>query len=155
MRVPLLPSALGLLLLSAACSAGSGRIADDRASDEERARRSALTVLEGDRLESAIQSGASIAQILSTRVPSLRYVRNPALATNCPVFVLRGNSSIQQVTQPDYYIDNSRANDSCVLLTLSAQELRAIEVYAAGASPVGFPMRSNTGGAVVLRTRIR
>lgn len=143
------------MLLAGACAAGSSQLAEDRATDEERARRSALTVLDGDRLESAIQSGQSIAQIL-TRVPSLRYVRSTSPGSGaCPVFVLRGNSSIQTVTEPDYYVDHSRANDSCILMSLSARELRAIEVYAAGAAPVGLAMRSNTGGAVVLRTRVR
>jgi hypothetical protein len=144
-----------VVVLAAACAGGTRNLETDRASDEARAQRSALTVLEGDQLDAAIQSGASIPQILSSRVPSLRFVRNPPLTTNCPVFVLRGNSSITQISEPDYYVDSSRANDSCILLSLSARELRAIEVYSAGASPVGMALRSNTGGTVVLRTRIR
>ncbi len=144
-----------LLVLSvAACGAKSGPLPLSRETDEERARQSALTVIEGDRLQAAIESGATIPEILSTRVPSLRKVYASNLATECPVFVLRGNASITQITVPDIYVDNSRANDSCVLYTLVAQQLRAIEVYASGAAPVGIAMRANTGGAIVLRTKV-
>jgi hypothetical protein len=146
---------LAAACLTLSCTGNVNRLQDDRATDEARAQRSALTVLDGEQLEAAIATGASIPQILSTRISSLRIVREPSLGSNCPVFVLRGNSSIQQVTQPDYYVDHTRANDSCILMTLSASEVRAIEVYAAGASPVGMAMRSNSGGAVVLRMRVR
>lgn len=127
------------------------------ASDEERSRRGALTVLEGRELDSAISTGATLAQILATRVPSVREVRSTSsgMGSQCPVFVLRGNSSIQQVTEPEYYVDTSRANDSCILLTLSPQGLRSIEVYGSGSSPTGIVMRARTGGAIVFRTRVR
>jgi hypothetical protein len=155
--VPLLlrSCAVTVLALAVAGCFGSRRASDGPMSEEERARRAALTVLDGQELDAAIASGATLAQILSTRVASIRELRNSGLGTTCPVFVLRGNSSIQQVTEPDYYVDASRANDSCVLLALSAAEVRSIEVYASGAAPAGLPMRARTGGAIVLRRRMR
>lgn len=123
--------------------------------DDERARRGAMAVLEGEELDEVVATGATLAHILSTRVPSIREMRGTGLRSNCPVFVLRGNSSIQQITEPEYYVDTTRANDSCILLTLSPRELRAIEVYASGSMPPGVVTGARTGGAIVFRTRIR
>lgn len=147
------PAAVLLLIVVAGCF--GSRPATTPLTDEERARNAALTVVDADELASAAASGATVVQVLITRVPSLRQMRGQGMRTDCPVFVLRGNSSIQQVTEPDYYVDTSRANDSCVLLTVSPQELRAIEVYASGTAPPGIMARARTGGAIVLRTRIR
>ena len=153
--LPSLPArrAAGLLFILAAGCFGartSGPMTDD-----ERARRGAMTVLEGEELDEMVATGASLAHILSTRVPSIRELRGTGLRSNCPVFILRGNSSIQQVTEPDYYVDTTRANDSCILLTLSPRELRSIEVYASGSMPPGIVTAAKTGGAIVFRTRIR
>jgi hypothetical protein len=149
------PFALATLVLVGAC-ASSGRPATSRYSesqDEADARQSAVSILDGGRLANAVESGATLPQILTSRVPSLRLVSNGGISGECPLFVLRGPASLTALTVPDIYLDNMRAQDSCVLQTVLPQQLRSIEVYSGGAAPSGIATRANTGGAIVLRTR--
>lgn len=141
------------LVLLLACGQSGAAFADGE--NAPRPRRSALTVLDGERLQTAVESGATLIQILSTRVPSVRMLAQGVAMDQCPRFVIRGNSSIQNVTTPDIYINDTRAQDTCVLNSLTPQDIGAIEVYSGTSAPAGMATRANTGGMIVLRTRMR
>jgi hypothetical protein len=137
--------------VAAGCASRGGARAGAAGTGKE-----AIAVLDGDRLQAAIASGASVTQILSTRVPSVRLLRTTGPGSGeCPTLIVRGVATFRQtLSPPDIYIDNARAQDSCVLYTLVPEHLRAIEVYAGGAQPAGVPLRPNTGGAIIVRTRM-
>ena len=85
----------------------------------------------------AVQSGATLIQILSTPVLSVRLLRQ-GLVDNCPSFVIRGNASVENVTTPDIYINEMHAQDPSVLHRPTPSDIEAIEVYSGSSAPAGL-----------------
>ena len=124
-------SLFGSLFLAVSCSShqNTGGV-QDRPANEGVSREKGALVLTG----SALMDGpGSVLAAMAGKVPNLR-VRQ--LAQQCPEITLRGQISIQGVSNPHVYVDGTRTTDTCILETLRTDDVERVEVY-----PQGFTTR--------------
>ncbi len=83
---------------------------------------------------SALLDGdGSLLSTMKGKIPSFRVQQGLEV---CPEISLRGQASFSGFINPDVYVDGTRANDTCVLETLSSRDVDRVEVY-----PMGFTLR--------------
>lgn len=59
---------------------------------------------------------------------------------HCPLVELRGKDRLSGSSDPDVYVDGTRALDTCPLVTLDAAAAGRIEIYPSGVTPrPGYP----------------
>jgi hypothetical protein len=125
-------SLFGSLLLATSCSSRqtAGGV-EDRPRVEGISREKGAVVLTGTAL---LDGPGSVLAAMAGKVPNLR-VRHPA-QQQCPEITLRGQTSIQGISNPHVYVDGTRTTDTCILETLRTNDVERVEVY-----PQGFTTR--------------
>jgi hypothetical protein len=83
--------------------------------------------------------GRTVLDAIRNSMPQLR-VTGWTPYTRCPMLELRGRDSMQGSNDPDVYVDGTRTNDTCPLVTIQAISTERVEVYPLGmtARP-GYP----------------
>lgn len=133
MSIRLQPFAFALLaFLLVACAKYSSQDAPE--AEDGVSMRGGVTTLSGAALE---HGGNSLLSVMEGKVPSMR-VYHPT--GQCPLISLRGETGIQQVTNPHVYVDATRVQDTCVLESLNPDNVSLVEVY-----PMGFTTRPGYG----------
>lgn len=122
------------VLVTSACAgmAPAGPVGNSFAPSAEREapRRTANgTVIEaGDFGE----RGGTLLRAVSQRMRNMQVSQS---AGGCPRIALRGQKSIQGDSNPRVYVDGQPAMDTCILNTISTQDVQRIEVYPMGVAP--------------------
>lgn len=114
---------LGALLLGGCGHLGSSQDQPQRAVDSE---RGAIILT-----RAALEGGeGSVLSAMTAKVPNFRVRRNPQ--EYCPQITLRGATTFRSYSNPDVYVDGTRAVNTCVLDTLMATDVARVEIYAQG-----------------------
>lgn len=118
-----------LALLAAACAKHQP---EDATSDLEGGVeiREGAIIVSGVTLQDEV---GSVIDALVGRVPNFKVTRNSGV---CPQITLRNSVSFQSPTEPHVYVDGTRISDTCILDSLRAQNVAAVEIY-----PMGFTTR--------------
>jgi hypothetical protein len=83
--------------------------------------------------------GRTVLDAIKSSMPQLR-ITGWTPYTRCPMLELRGRDSMQGSNDPDVYVDGTRTNDTCPLVTIQAISTERIEVYPLGmTSRPGYP----------------
>jgi hypothetical protein len=118
-------SLVSLLALLAASACGSARPAGDGGSATGITTEGGAVVLTGVALDEA---RGDLLSAMIGKVPSLRVSRGEG----CPVVSLRGAVNLQDVMEPQIYVNDTPAGDTCILESLWARDVARVEVYASG-----------------------
>lgn len=122
-------AASALALLTACGGWHTGGRTDDIRSD------GGATILMGEELQ---RTSGSLLRAMVGKVPNMK-VNFTGLA-RCPAIAMRRVEDIHGVNFPDVYVDGTRANNTCILESLQAQDAERVEVY-----PMGFTKRPGYG----------
>jgi hypothetical protein len=105
------------------------------------------TVLTGGEL---FDQQGSVLRAMSGKIPNMKVDVGPA--GRCPAIAFRRSKDIHGANSPLGYLDGVRANDTCILVSLQANDLERVEVY-----PQGFTTRpgygTSTHGLILLFSR--
>lgn len=86
----------------------------------------------------ALTDGAgSLLATMSGKIPNFHVHR---IAGDCPQITLRNVGNMSGVVSPHVYVDGTRATDTCVLESLSSNDVERVEVY-----PQGYTTRPGYG----------
>lgn len=130
-RLRRLPLA-ALLVLAASC--GGWREGGGGRSDAVTSSQGA-TVIDGDELG---RTHGSLLRAMLGKVPNMKV--NFTGLQRCPAIALRRAEDINGKNFPDVYVDGTRANNTCILESLQAQDAALVEIY-----PMGFTRRPGYG----------
>lgn len=103
-----------------------------------------------DRTQLGDREGALL-DAMTGRVPGFRVDQS----ASCPAITLRGNvNSVPGITEPQVYVDGTRALDTCILGMLRAGDVERVEIYPLGVtSRPGY--RGNAHGLILVFMRDR
>jgi hypothetical protein len=83
--------------------------------------------------------GRTVLDVIRNSMPQLR-ITGWTQYTRCPMLELRGRDSMEGSNDPDVYVDGTRTNDTCPLVTIQAVSTERVEVYPLGmTSRPGYP----------------
>lgn len=118
-------SLVSLLALLAAAACGSARPAGDGESATGISTEGGAVILTGVALDEA---RGDLLSAMIGKVPSLRVSRGDG----CPQVTLRSTGNLQTVPDPQIYVNDTPAGDTCILEALWARDVARVEVYASG-----------------------
>jgi len=129
---------IAIAALAAGCKTSRGY---DRANDPGGRPLTPTTtgslILKGRALEA--DPTRTVLDVIRNAMPQLR-INGWTPYTHCPRLELRGRDSMQGDNDPDVYVDGTRTNDTCPLVTIQAVSTERIEVYPLGmTSRPGYP----------------
>lgn len=104
------------------------------------------TVVTADELA---RTNGSVLQAIRGKIPNMKIDLSPE---RCPAITLRTFKRFRGENYPQVYLDGTRAQNTCILETLAAQDVERVEVY-----PQGFTTRpgysTSTHGLILLFSR--
>ena len=132
---------LALLPVGVACACANSQ-AFDR-STEPGAQPVPTTVDVGvlDTAALSMIPGLTVLDAMRNRLPAIKIQDDPS---GCPQIELRGRDAIDinASSNPLVYVDGTRSNDTCALITLPAASVRRVEIY-----PLGYTPRPGYAGS--------
>ncbi|NIQ56778.1 MAG: TonB-dependent receptor plug domain-containing protein, partial [Gammaproteobacteria bacterium] len=116
-------------------------------------RGTGVQVSDGATVVSAAElhdSHGSVLRAIMGKVPNMKV--NFVGLDRCPAIALRSFEEIHGNNFPDIYLDGTRANNTCILESVRAEDLDRVEIY-----PQGFTRRpgygTSTHGLILLFSR--
>lgn len=116
---------VGLLVLTACGGLGAGPAQPGTEGIGVESVDGATVVTAGE----LVRTNGSVLQAIQGKIPNMKVDASPQ---RCPAITLRASKRFTGVNYPDVYVDGIRAQNTCILETLGAQDVNRVEIYSQG-----------------------